>query len=405
MAWRSVTDVRWGSIGMRFAVFILLLAASALSAAGAGAAPLVIGYLELEGDPRYIEEQAEAQYQAQPWGRPYPGAEVALGESRFAAAAAGAEFELRRVTAKDAEALFAELETLNESGVRFFLVDAPGDVTAELARRSADRPLLLFNVSALDDALRQESCQPHLLHIAPSHRMLQDALAQYLVSVKWRRVLALVGPQDADKAIYEAFQTSAKRYGLRIGETREFVLGTDPRQRSRNNVALLTTGEYDVVYVADARGEFARAVPYQTQKPRVTAGGAGLVPDWWHWAFERYGAPQLNSRFIKHADRRMTGYDWSAWMGIKAIAEAVLRTGGTDFERLRDYLRSDKLVLDGFKGNRLSFRPWDNQLRQPIMLTTPNWVIGLAPIEGFLHQTNNLDTLGQDERESRCDFD
>ena len=393
------------SLYLRRATLALLAAGALLATAGAGAETLAIGYLELEDDPRYVEERVEAYYQGRPWGRPYPGAEVALSESRFAAAAAGAELELRRVTAADAEDLFAQMQKLHETGVRFFLVDTPGPVTAELARRSAELPLLLFNVSALDDALRQESCQAHLLHIAPSHRMLQDALAQYLVSVKWRRVLALVGPQQGDKAIYQSFQTSAKRYGLRISEARDFVLGTDPRQRSRNNVALLTTGEYDVVYVADARGEFARAVPYQTQKPRVTAGSAGLVPDWWHWAFERYGAPQLNSRFIKQADRRMTGYDWSAWMGVKAIAEAVLRTGGTDFEALRDYLRGDELVLDGFKGNRLSFRAWDNQLRQPIMLTTPNWVIGLAPIEGFLHQTNNLDTLGQDERESRCEFD
>lgn len=377
-----------------------------LGAAGiAGAETLGIGYLELEDDPLYVEEQVEAYYQGQPWGRPYPGAEVALQESRFAAAAAGAEMELRRVGAKDADGLAEAVEMLRDEGVEFFLLDLPDPIVADLARRTVGEPILLFNLSALDDELREGSCQAHLLHIAPSRRMLQDALAQYLVSLKWRDVLALVGPQEQDAALYQAFRTAAKRYGLRIRDEREFVLGTDPRERGRNNVALLTRGDYDVVYVADARGEFARAVPYQTQKPRVTAGSAGLVPDWWHWSAERYGAPQLNNRFIKHAERRMTGYDWSAWMGVKAIAEAVLRTGSTAFETLRDHLRSDALVLDGFKGNRLSFRPWDNQLRQPIMLTTPNWVLDLAPLEGFLHQTNNLDTLGQDERESRCDFD
>jgi ABC transporter substrate binding protein (PQQ-dependent alcohol dehydrogenase system) len=61
-------------------------------------------------------------------------------------------------------------------------------------------------------------------------------------------------------------------------------------------------------------------------------------------------------------------------------------------------------VLDGFKGNRLNFRPWDNQLRQPLLLATHNWVVERAPLEGFLHQTNNLDALGFDKPESKCKF-
>jgi hypothetical protein len=39
---------------------------------------------------------------------------------------------------------------------------------------------------------------------------------------------------------------------------------------------------------------------------------------------------------------------------------------------------------------------------QPILLGTDNWVVERAPIEGSLHQKNKLDTLGFDERESRC---
>jgi ABC transporter substrate binding protein (PQQ-dependent alcohol dehydrogenase system) len=189
-------------------------------------------------------------------------------------------------------------------------------------------------------------------------------------------------------------------------ETRDFVLGQDPRQRGQNNVALLTSGvDYEIVYVVDAFGEFARAVPYQIQMPRPVVGGAGLVADWWHWAWVRHGAPQLNDRFFRATGRLMTGYDWSAWMAFKVIAEAVLRTQSADFETLRDYIAGDEIILDGFKGYRLDFRPWDHQLRQPLFLTTPNWVVARAPLEGFLHPTNNLDTVGFDETETECDFD
>ncbi|MDX1605285.1 MAG: hypothetical protein R3202_03770, partial [Candidatus Competibacterales bacterium] len=96
--------------------------------------------------------------------------------------------------------------------------------------------------------------------------------------------------------------------------------------------------------------------------------------------------------------------DWAAWMAVKAVVEAMLRTRSTDFTPVRDYLLGEELVLDGFKGNRLNFRPWDHQLRQPLLLITANWVVARAPLRGFLHQTNNMDTLGFDRRDSRCEF-
>jgi ABC transporter substrate binding protein (PQQ-dependent alcohol dehydrogenase system) len=366
---------------------------------------VTIAYLQLDDDPRYREKQMQARYPGQPWGRPFAGAEVALKEARFVGAAVGVRFELSRHSEADVQAARATIERLAEQGVKYFLLDLPGDAVAEIARSTRGQELLLFNLSALDDALRQSDCQAHLLHLAPSHAMLMDALAQYLVVRKWPEVLVLKGPNETDAELLAAFQRSAHRFGLKLGELRPFVLGRDPRQRSQNNVALLTAGsDYDVVFVADANGEFARDVPYQTLKPRPVVGSAGLVADWWHWAWERHGAPQLNGRFLKRTKRPMTGYDWSAWIGVKAVVESVVRTEAGDFSQVRAYMLSDELILDGFKGNRLAFRSWDHQLRQPLFLTSLNWVIDRAPLEGFLHQTNNLDSLGFDKRDSKCRF-
>ena len=89
---------------------------------------------------------------------------------------------------------------------------------------------------------------------------------------------------------------------------------------------------------------------------------------------------------------------------VKAIAGAIQSTNSTELKTLKDYLTSPENLLDTFKGNASSFRPWNNQLRQPILLTTHNWVVERAPIKGFLHQKNNLDTLGIDERNSKCKF-
>jgi ABC transporter substrate binding protein (PQQ-dependent alcohol dehydrogenase system) len=218
-------------------------------------------------------------------------------------------------------------------------------------------------------------------------------------------VLVLEGPLDADKLLTQAFERSAKRYALKIIDKKPFVLSNDPRERDQNNIALLTAeGNYDVVYVADSNGEFARDVPYQTVKPQLVVGTEGMAAAAWHWAWERHGAPQLEKRFEDEAKRPMRDIDWAAWMAVKTIAESVQRTASVDFNTLRDYILSPDAIIDGFKGNRLNFRPWNHQLRQPILLVTHNWVVDRAPIKGFLHQTNNMDTLGYDERESQCKF-
>ena len=61
-----------------------------------------------------------------------------------------------------------------------------------------------------------------------------------------------------------------------------------------------------------------------------------------------------------------------------------------------------KTPLDGSKGSALSFRPWDGQLRQPLLLTDGQGVIAQAPVEGLLHPSNVLDTLGADAPEKLC---
>lgn len=376
-------------------------------AAGAAAAPaqstVRFAFLELDKDARYHEKQLFFRTLSRPLGQPYAGAEVALREARFVGQALGVGFALERVKGKDSADLLAQLDKLAGEGVRYFLVDAPGAVVDELARATRGRELLLFNVSAADDALRQESCQAHLYHTLPNHAMQTDALAQFLVANKWRNILVLQGPLPDDRLIGAAFEASAKRFGLKISARKDFVVSNDPRQRDLANVALLTAGDdYDAVFVADSVGEFARSVPYRTVRPRPVVGSEGLVAEAWHWAWERHGAPQLSSRLEKQADRRMASEDWAAWIALKSVVEAVVRTNNADFATVVKYLGGDEITIDGFKGNKLGFRPWDRQLRQPMLVATHNAVIERAPIEGFLHQRNNMDTLGFDERDSRC---
>jgi ABC transporter substrate binding protein (PQQ-dependent alcohol dehydrogenase system) len=145
-------------------------------------------------------------------------------------------------------------------------------------------------------------------------------------------------------------------------------------------------------------------VPYQTAKARPVVGSQGLVAGAWHWTWERHGAPQLNQRFERRVGRDMADADWAAWVAVKAIVEAASRSRSAEFADIAAYLKGNELTLDTYKGTPASFRPWNNQLRQPILLHTHNAVAGRAPLPGFLHPSENMDTLGIDEAESKCRF-
>jgi ABC transporter substrate binding protein (PQQ-dependent alcohol dehydrogenase system) len=235
--------------------------------------------------------------------------------------------------------------------------------------------------------------------------MLADALAQFLRFKKWTEILVLRGPAPEDAAETAAFTRAARRFGLTITAERPFILSNDPRRREQDNVALLTGGaSYDVVYVADAEGTFARELPYATARPRPVVGAAGLAAHAWHSTWERHGGPQVSHRFERAAKRRMEGADWAAWIAVRAVAEAIGRTGGAGPGEVDKLLLGGSLAIDGAKGRPVGFRPWDRQLRQPILLATGDAVVATAPLPGFLHATEVLDTLGADRPETQCRF-
>ena len=170
-----------------------------------------------------------------------------------------------------------------------------------------------------------------------------------------------------------------------------------------NNTRLLTNDrEHEVVAVLDSDGEFARSLPYATQWPRPVVGSSGLMALAWHPQWERNGGPQLSRRFMRLAQRPMAGHDWAAWMAVKAVAAVLADNPKASIATQLQRLRGGGIVLDGFKGPRLSFRAWDGQLRQPMFLSHGDGVVGLAPLEGVLHPREVLDTLGVDQTESAC---
>jgi ABC transporter substrate binding protein (PQQ-dependent alcohol dehydrogenase system) len=364
-----------------------------------------IGYLEIEGDPRYEPVRAYERLVLKSRDHPFAGAQIGIDEAASLVRVLNTEFALERITVKSpAEVAPAVIAALEGPGIHFFLIDAPAEAFKPLAAAAKGRDALLFNVTASDDGLRRELCAPEFVHVIPSLAMRMDALMQYLASRKWRDILVFEGPLPADAETVKAFSRSAQKFGARIVTNQHFKPGTDPREREQNNPALLSAirGNYDVVFVADEAFDFVRQVPYHTVLPRPVVGSIDLEPVAWHWTWEHNGAPQVNSRFDKKSGgRRMEGADWAAWVAVKMVVQATLRTRSADFSKQRDFILGDA-GFDGDKGLPISVRPWDHQVRQAVLLAAPYMVVASAPVEGFLHRTNELDTLGDDEPETSC---
>jgi ABC transporter substrate binding protein (PQQ-dependent alcohol dehydrogenase system) len=157
-----------------------------------------------------------------------------------------------------------------------------------------------------------------------------------------------------------------------------------------------------VLVAADESEVFAIYLPYRTWDPRPVAGSAGLVPTSWSPSHEGWGATQLQNRFMKLFSRRMSALDMQSWSAARMIGEAAARTNSGDVNAIRTYLAGADFSLAAFKGRRLTLRPWNLQLRQPILLSDGRTVVSVSPQEGFLHQVSELDTLGYDKPETRC---
>jgi ABC transporter substrate binding protein (PQQ-dependent alcohol dehydrogenase system) len=338
------------------------------------------------------------------------GAELALKDNNTTGRFTKQQFTLDVVRVPVGDDAVAALEKLVESGHHFILVDAPAKTLLILADAAKGKDVLLFNISAPDVSLRQEDCRANVLHVAPDRAMLADALAQYLVWKKWTRWLVVKGTLPEDLDYLAAVERAAQRFGGKIVEEREYKGTLEARrsdsgqQQIQQQMPTLTQGapDYDVLIVADENEVFGPYLPYRSWDPRPVAGTAGLKAMSWHPAHEQWGATQMQNRFQRFAKRFMLPLDYQAWVAVRAIGEGVTRTGSANLDPVNAYIRSDKFDLAAFKGQKVTFRAWDGQLRQPIIIAGPDLPVSMSPQEGFLHEHAEVDTLGIDEPETKC---
>jgi ABC transporter substrate binding protein (PQQ-dependent alcohol dehydrogenase system) len=386
-------------------VFACVLAFLVSSPALAGS--VVIGFLGQERDPVLPVSPLD---QMEP-NHGIEGARLAIADNATTGRFTGQTFSLKEVILpKDGDA-GAALSRFAEQGIRLVVADLDASPLVAAIGAPEAQAMTVINARAPDDSLRNESCRRNLLHARPSRAMLADALAQYLVTKRWRRWFLVTGRHDGDKLQAAALRRAAKRFGADIVVEKEWTFRPGNARADTGHVTLQSevpaftqVADHDVLVVADEMNEFGDYLPGRTARPRPVAGTHGLVAAGWSTVNEQWGAAQLHSRFQRQIGRRMGALDYTTWVAVRSIGEAAIRTKSADPTVIADYLRGPDFALAGFKGQGQSFRPWDGQMRQPILIAGPRLLVSVSPQPGFLHRASELDTLGADREESRCKF-
>jgi ABC transporter substrate binding protein (PQQ-dependent alcohol dehydrogenase system) len=287
---------------------------------------------------------------------------------------------------------------------KLLLLDMPGAQMQQVADLPAAQDALLFNVSDPATDLRDAGCRANLLHTLPSQAMRADALMQFVTKKRWTKLAMIAGEHPLDTAFAAALERSAQKFGQKIMARKTWSFDADMRRNAAQEVPLFTQdfGDYDLLLVADELNDFGRYIPFNTWRPRPVAGSVSLVPMAWDRVVEQWGAVQMQNRFRDLAGRDMRPVDYAAWAAVRSVSEAATRINSNDPASLRAYILSEKFQLAGFKGRPLSYRGWNGQLRQTIPLVSGGAMVAQAPLEGFLHQRTELDTLGLDRPESTC---
>jgi len=388
-----------------FVGVIVGLSALITGAFAADPVEIGIGYLRRAGIKptlSMVEQPAENDGVA--------GARLAAEDNNTTGKFLNQHFTLDELRLKDGDDAAKAAAALADRNIAFIIADLPAGALLKAADAIRDRGTVLFNAGAIDDRLREEDCRTNVIHVAPTRSMLADGLAQYLVWKQWNRWMMVVGSHEEDKLYAEALRRAATRFGAKIVQERVFE-DTGGARRTDSGVTLIQrqmpvftqqAPAYDVLVAADESEVFASYLPYRTWDPRPVAGSAGLVPKSWDAAQDQWGAVQMQNRFLKLNSRRMTALDMQAWIAARMIGEAVSRVNSGDRKTVLDFLKGADFSIAAFKGQRLTLRSWNLQLRQPILLADGRMVVSVSPQERFLHQVSELDTLGVDQPETRC---
>ena len=341
------------------------------------------------------------------------GARLMLSEANQAGNFVGHAFEMEEgIVAEDGDVVAQAKEAL-AAGHRFFIADLEPDDLLAVADLPEAQDAIIMNIRSSATKLRQEECRQNVFHVIPDFAMRADAIAQYMIWKKWPRWYVIRRDTPEDQDYVAMVQRSAARFGGKVVEDHVYDLPPGARNldsghqqiQSQMDQETERAPEHDVVWVINSDDDFGDYLMYRTSSPRPVVGTQGLQATAWDKSYTESGGMRFQRALPRIANRPPVERDYLGWLALRTISESAIKSGDVTPKAVKDYMLSDEFALEAFKGQALSFREWDHQMRQPIILGGGTRVpVTTSPQDGFLHPTHLTDTLGFDKPESKCSF-
>ena len=338
------------------------------------------------------------------------GAEFGIEEIHRGGAILGKHYELSKTVVPDGGDVRAAAEKLLAAGDALIIADLEAADLLAVADLPQAAHAIILDARTSDDSLRQGDCRDNVFHLLPNWAMRADALGQYLAHKNWKRWFLLTGGTPADLSYAAAVKRAAARVGATVVTEKTYEYQRDPdgesgsREQVQAQLPAVThiPAAYDVLFVTDSSDTFGDYLLFDTWDPRLVVGTHGLTAVAWDHQFREYAARSVNYRFFLSAKRDMSERDYGNWLATAVIGEAVTRSGKTDAASLKSFLLSDPFSVPANKGEGLTFRHWDHQLRQPLLLFGPQMLVSMAPQPDPRHPQLQTDALGFDAAHSQC---
>lgn len=353
-------------------------------------------------------------------------------------------FEVHLATAPNqAAALRAADRLVQVHGVSALIGGFDEGSSAALHSFAQRNGLPFFNIGSADMALRNELCAPTTFHVEASSAMYLDALLASGVAPTGARWFVVYEAERADAAFLARFQAQLEALegggelvGSAVAEPRQFVYFAELNaiDASDADAVLLMLGteatdQFLVQFgLLRSEAELFTLLPLAAQSREVmlrysqSAATAGAQPRPTLWdpalsdvggAATAGGAEDLNSRYSTRNALPMDPAAWASYAAVMSLFEATRAGAMASLADLSAFLTDPEVALELGKEQPLSYRPWDQQLRQPLYLSrivpgarwgsTAAAQIDLGEVIARAPGTE-LDRLGDDADRSLCSF-
>lgn len=347
-------------------------------------------------------------------------------------------------SAPNGEAALRAAQRLVASEEVFALVGGFGnDQAAALSKVAAERKILFYNIGNPSDSFRGEACNKYTFHVEASAAMYLDALIGWFVRAGFRRWF-FVYPNSADgQALYKRMNSGISQRHWGAQEAGKTLVGADKPEykgaieairKAKPQVVMALLEPFEQLnfltqYDAAGLNIPITGFPYPVAQTRdfyiATKASAPKLGTWhrastWEARLDAYGARELNSRFMQRWGTPMDASAWAAYETIKMLFEVASFADSIEGNKLVEYIRTPSTVFDIHKGIGISFRPWDNQMRQSLYLVKTSTkalsgselnrrfnsvdLVGELPAiyRPGTDPIERLDQLGDGPRASRC---